>query len=1089
MTLRRSIWVTMLVLLIALVAASAIQAENVPGRPQIRPGFKVAGPRIGIASPTDANADNFMIANGATAEDPLATVQSTQWFRLRSSYEVTFFPTGIGSAQFELEVYLLNENDGRRLLGSDQVMIAGVGPKRSAGCLHVDVTLSEPGVYRLAIVSRSTAQAVSAPEPVVDEDEIIVYVIVTEHTVTPPPPEESVTATPTLNAHRVAVQPKGDSSQRNQARGLALLPHPTPRPTVTAVPLPTDEKLRVASPRGHFISPSVAAAENFDQNHGRVLVVREGDTITFKSAYEFVWFHGAAGTAQTELSVRLASAREDDPPLAEDRVVEDRPSEIGEPRSWKLAGTLEAEVLFDEAGHYDVIATIRTQVEPAGRTLDVVTEDEDRVRVHVLVLGQPEVGAISGTVTEADNDVPLEGIMIRVVDAHAGRTHKIVYTNEEGDYTATGLEPGTYLVYADPLAQNYLAEWYDDSPTREDADPVTVVAHETTEGIDFGLTPGAVISGLVIEDNLDLTSPSPSSTPIGNVLVIAGNYDDNTVVAKTHTLRDGSYRLEKLPEGTYWVHAGGVAWASDVSNPMWLIGEYWDDHLLREDADPVPVSEGGEVTGIDFALRYGGSISGRVVGDGVTAVLTPFKVTAYDWESNEVVLTVSVDPRGYYNLWGLPEGQYRVYAFDEDGRYIPEYYDDVTNPDDATAVEVRRGKVTGDIDFKLTLAGVATLEIQPLASQVQPGDTFTVTVEIKDVMDLGAYSFELTFNPAVLEALDVTLGDFLGSTGRSVVELGPTISNTVGTLAYGAASFGEQEGPNGSGVLATITFLAVEPGDSPLKLENTQVTDTQAKPIEHCTKEARVRVGECIFGDFDCDCDVDIADIMQVALRWGTVEGDPEYDPTYDLDNDGDIDIVDVALVAAAWGNTCDEETAQLQRSSVQAEKLAAPMRSTATTLTTGLRLEPEAAEATVGEPVTLAVWIDEAFGLGGFEFTLNYDATRLEVSAKDVVLGDFLGSTGRSPALIGPRIDVEDGLGTLSVGAMTLGSTPPGPDGSGVLVEIIFRPLAGGQAKVTFVAAQVTDTTGGSQEQLAMQDATVNIESPASSFIPIVKR
>jgi hypothetical protein len=63
-----------------------------------------------------------------------------------------------------------------------------------------------------------------------------------------------------------------------------------------------------------------------------------------------------------------------------------------------------------------------------------------------------------------------------------------------------------------------------------------------------------------------------------------------------------------------------------------------------------------------------------------------------------------------------------------------------------------------------------------------------------------------------------------------------------------------------------------------------------------------------LLGDLDHDCDVDIADIMLVASRWHTAEGDPDYDPAYDLDNDGDIDIVDIMLVAVHWGERCPPE-------------------------------------------------------------------------------------------------------------------------------------------------------------------------------------
>jgi hypothetical protein len=69
---------------------------------------------------------------------------------------------------------------------------------------------------------------------------------------------------------------------------------------------------------------------------------------------------------------------------------------------------------------------------------------------------------------------------------------------------------------------------------------------------------------------------------------------------------------------------------------------------------------------------------------------------------------------------------------------------------------------------------------------------------------------------------------------------------------------------------------------------------------------ARLAAATCdLPGDLDCDCEVDIADIMLVASRWHTAVGDPDFNPDYDLDDDGDIDIVDIMLVAVHWGETC----------------------------------------------------------------------------------------------------------------------------------------------------------------------------------------
>jgi len=60
-----------------------------------------------------------------------------------------------------------------------------------------------------------------------------------------------------------------------------------------------------------------------------------------------------------------------------------------------------------------------------------------------------------------------------------------------------------------------------------------------------------------------------------------------------------------------------------------------------------------------------------------------------------------------------------------------------------------------------------------------------------------------------------------------------------------------------------------------------------------------------LFGDLDCNCIVDVADIQQVANRWRCKCGDSCYNPLYDVDGDCDIDIVDIMLVAGRWGERC----------------------------------------------------------------------------------------------------------------------------------------------------------------------------------------
>jgi len=189
-------------------------------------------------------------------------------------------------------------------------------------------------------------------------------------------------------------------------------------------------------------------------------------------------------------------------------------------------------------------------------------------------------------------------------------------------------------------------------------------------------------------------------------------------------------------------------------------------------------------------------------------------------------------------------------------------------------------------------------------AQLSEGN-FTADVVISDVTNLGGFQLVLTFSPGIVHLEGAELGDFLGSTGRGTIPVGPEIDNVAGTVTFAAASFGEPSGPNGSGVLVTITFSPQAGGTSDLHLQDVQIMDTASGPISVDRQDGQVTVTESIPGDLDGDCDVDVVDIMMVASHWNAVEGDPRYDPACDMDNDGDIDVVDIMLVASHWGSTC----------------------------------------------------------------------------------------------------------------------------------------------------------------------------------------
>lgn len=139
-------------------------------------------------------------------------------------------------------------------------------------------------------------------------------------------------------------------------------------------------------------------------------------------------------------------------------------------------------------------------------------------------------------------------------------------------------------------------------------------------------------------------------------------------------------------------------------------------------------------------------------------------------------------------------------------------------------------------------AAAVVMKIDPATTYKDPGETFSVTVRIENVVDFGAFQFELTYDSAVVTATNVTGGTFLGSTGRSVHEVGPTYG--IKSVAYGAYTLGDGDGPNGSGILAAITFQATSVGTSTLHLQDILATDTDGTTLFPTANDGEVIVGD-----------------------------------------------------------------------------------------------------------------------------------------------------------------------------------------------------------------------------------------------------
>ncbi|MCX6032316.1 MAG: cohesin domain-containing protein [Chloroflexi bacterium] len=341
--------------------------------------------------------------------------------------------------------------------------------------------------------------------------------------------------------------------------------------------------------------------------------------------------------------------------------------------------------------------------------------------------------------------------------------------------------------------------------------------------------------------------------------------------------------------------------------------------------------------------------------------------------------------------------------------------------------------------------------------------TFTVTLTVENVANLAAYQTDLTYNPTVVHVAAVTLGSFLGSTGRTVAPVGPTIDNTAGKVTFGAFSFSSQPGASGSGTLATITLQPRAVGTTTLHLQNLGLADPNGNAIAATAEDGQVQVTNCL-GDFDGDNDVDIFDLQRAASHWNCRTGQPCYDAQFDTEPDGDIDVFDLQRFAAAWGTICTAAVGQAP-SGLSRNAAAYPESATASSLS----LLPANQRVATGAIFTEIVHIQEAANVGAFQADLTYDPVIVQV--EDVTGGPFLTSTGRTVVPVGPATDND--TGQVTFGAFTFGSQGSAT-GAGDLAYVRFRAQAAGQTNLAFQEAGLSDPQGNALPLDSQTEASV---------------
>jgi len=124
------------------------------------------------------------------------------------------------------------------------------------------------------------------------------------------------------------------------------------------------------------------------------------------------------------------------------------------------------------------------------------------------------------------------------------------------------------------------------------------------------------------------------------------------------------------------------------------------------------------------------------------------------------------------------------------------------------------------------------LTITPFQTQLNTITTFNVNVTIFNVTDLCSWQIKITFNPSIINCINITIPEQNIFTGHDTTGVSYIIDNQQGSL-IAFNGIWEQFGVNGSGVLCQLTFKAITAGISSLafaeimQIKGTYLTDSK----------------------------------------------------------------------------------------------------------------------------------------------------------------------------------------------------------------------------------------------------------------------